>query len=179
MHEIHCLGGTFSGIPLNGSIFNSGEASAGNYQVIYTYTDINGCQNYTSQVFTVLPPLTITFINLKPSYCNTDPPVTLQAIPVGGVFSGPGISMQNTLYPGLAPEGVHTASYTYQDSTTGCSYTSQCMCSCYFVTKFQATFTIYSSPNVNLIVDNETCTDSPPFELIGLPSGTQNLHSIL
>lgn len=52
------------------------------------------------------------------NFCLYDTPVTLSGTPVGGVFSGSGIS-GSTFDPSVAGVGTHTITYTY--TTNGCS----------------------------------------------------------
>lgn len=55
--------------------------------------------------------------------CNTVPAFALPAAsPVGGVYSGAGVS-GNNFNPATAGAGTHTISYTFTKASTGCSYT--------------------------------------------------------
>ena len=68
------------------------------------------------QVYDVTP--TITAVG---PFCETDPCVTLDATPLGGVFSGVGV-VGNDFCPNTAGNGAHTITYTYTDG--GCTFSS-------------------------------------------------------
>ena len=66
---------------------------------------------------------TIGFSGLSSTYNVTDPAATLSGNPIGGTFSGPGIS-GNTFDPALAGiGGPYTITYTYVNAY-GCTFTS-------------------------------------------------------
>ena len=56
----------------------------------------------------------VDFSGLDTTYCQNDAPTLLQGSPVGGLFSGPGIS-GNFFDPLLATAGIHEIVYTYTD----------------------------------------------------------------
>lgn len=121
-------GGVFTGITLNGTIFDPLVSGPGDYLVGYSITDVHSCQNSTSQLITVVPDLYISYLNLLPTYCSNEPKFTLQALPSGGTFSGPGISAGNEFDASAAGEGVHTITYTVQDAVTGCIHRHTGIC---------------------------------------------------
>jgi len=67
----------------------------------------------------------ITFSPASLAYNNTDPEVNLMTFvsPIGGHFTGEGVSTSNYFYPSLATAGVKAITYTYTNSTTGCTNT--------------------------------------------------------
>ncbi len=119
--------GTFSGpgITDNGNgtaSFNPATAGAGGpYSITYTYSD-GTCSNSDVQTVTVNALPTVSFSGLALTYCTTDAAVTLTGSPVGGTFSGPGIT-GNTFDPAAAGAGTHSITYTYTD-VNGCSNSS-------------------------------------------------------
>lgn len=61
------------------------------------------------------------FTGLGSVYCLYSPSVNLTAIPVGGVFSGSGMS--GTVFdPTVAGPGAHVISYTFADTVSSCYY---------------------------------------------------------
>jgi gliding motility-associated-like protein len=62
-----------------------------------------------------------TISGLDPIYCESDDPVTLVGDPLGGFFSGPGMS-GSTFDPGAAGVGVHTIEYELPLGGTGDKY---------------------------------------------------------
>ena len=85
-------------------------------------TKITAVQINSPQVtvtVTVNPLPTVSFSGLSGPYCLAAPAVTLTGSPVGGTFSGPGIS-GNTFTPLNAGAGTHTITYTYTNAN-GCT----------------------------------------------------------
>ena len=111
-------GGTWSGsiyVAPNGTFTPS---VAGTY--ILTYTIGNGsCLTSDQMVVTVDPPPTV---NAGPpaSYCIDDAPVQQNGTPVGGTWSGTGVSPGGLFDPAAAGLGAHTLTYAYT-SPIGCS----------------------------------------------------------
>jgi len=79
-----------------------------------TVTDINLCVA-TASVNVVVNALPLVNISgLDTAYCLNDLPVPLSGSPVGGSFSGTGIS-GTFFYPAIAGVGTHTVTYTYDN----------------------------------------------------------------
>ncbi|MEI6750202.1 MAG: hypothetical protein WCM93_13670, partial [Bacteroidota bacterium] len=116
------VGGTFSGNGISGNNFIPYYAAVGANTIVYTYTDGNTCTNSTSQSVSIIGLPTVDFSGLAGPYCvSNSTPITLTGYPIGGTFSGPGIS-GNAFVPSLAGVGVHTITYTYSD-INGCTNT--------------------------------------------------------
>ena len=117
-----CAGSSIvlNGTPLGGSFSIANPYSGPNTQYFYTYTDVNGCSN-TSNASVIVNPLPIvSFTGLAPSYNLSDPSVTLSGSPIGGSFSGTGIS-GNIFSPSTAGVGgPYAIVYNYTD-VNGCS----------------------------------------------------------
>ena len=79
-----------------------------------TVTDINLCVA-TASVNVVVNTLPLVNISgLDTAYCLNDLPVPLSGSPMGGSFSGTGIS-GTFFYPAIAGVGTHTVTYTYDN----------------------------------------------------------------
>lgn len=105
-------GGIWSGPGVTGDIFDPAAAGAGNHIITYTIIDANGCTDTDETLITVATPdATITPVD---TLCADSPPVTLTAVDMGGVWSGPGV-VGNTFNPALAGVGSHIISYEIQN----------------------------------------------------------------
>lgn len=112
-------GGTYSGANISNGVLN---LIAGTQDVIYSYTDAYGCiHGDTSQVLIAATP-NVTFPALSTACVYHDPILLTTATPVGGTYSGPGMT-NGTFYPAQAGTGVHTITYTYAEN--GCTATAE------------------------------------------------------
>jgi len=119
---IHAPGGTFSGSGItdnaNGTAtFNPATAGSGPHSVTYSFTNTNGCFNSNSQNVTVNPTPVVSYTGFG-NVCVDQPAQPLTGTPVGGVFSGTGVS-GNAFYPTIAGVGTFPVTYTYTDGN-GC-----------------------------------------------------------
>lgn len=91
-------GGTFSGSNLIGSVFV--PVAAGNFDIIYNYTDTQGCSNSdtASTIVNTLP--LASFTGLASSYCINNLPATLYPTTAGGTFTGTAV-IGNTFDPSI------------------------------------------------------------------------------
>lgn len=102
-------GGTWSGPGVTGNVFNPSVPGSGNHIITYSITDENGCTDFDETIITVATPdATITPVD---TLCNDDPPVTLTAHDLGGVWTGPGV-VGNTFNPLIAGIGNHLIRYS-------------------------------------------------------------------
>ncbi|MBL7950113.1 MAG: PKD domain-containing protein [Flavobacteriales bacterium] len=91
--------------------------------------------------------------------CADAPAVTLGGTPVGGVWSGAGVSGPPYLFdPAVAGNGPHTLNYTYSDGA-GCTSTGS------------ITATVNALPVVNAGSDVQLCDQPIPFQLTATPAG--------
>ena len=111
-------GGTWSGTGVTGSTFNVQTAGVGTHQVIYNYTDANGCSAADTTSITVNPLPTVNTGSYGP-YCIDASPVTLSGTPSGGTWSGLGVT-GSTFNVQTAGLGTHQVIYNYTDAN-GCS----------------------------------------------------------
>ena len=81
---------------------------------------ISGCPSLPTLLDVFIYDVTPTITAVGP-FCETDPCITLDATPLGGVFSGVGV-VGNDFCPNTAGNGAHTITYTYTDG--GCTFSS-------------------------------------------------------
>ncbi len=112
-------GGTYSGTGVsNGITFDPSVAGAGDHTLTYSYSDAFGCANSADQNINVKTIPTVSLSALAP-VCVNGNPVILTGSPMGGMFSGTGVS-GDTLYPSVAGAGDIDVTYTYTDPANGC-----------------------------------------------------------
>lgn len=155
-------GGTWSGQGVSSNTFNPSGLSAGQYTIIYFYTDGNGCSQTApaTKVVTVnTPPVVAGGVNF--SICQNASPVNITGgLPTGGTWSGPGVS-SNTFNPSGLNPGQYTLTYSYTD-VNGCSQTAP-------VTKV---VTVNLPPVVSGGANFSICQNATPVALIdGTPAG--------
>ncbi|MCG3167509.1 MAG: hypothetical protein POELPBGB_03301 [Bacteroidia bacterium] len=153
-------GGTFSGTGVTTGGLFSPSTGVGNYTITYSYTNGNGCTNSTqaSTVVNALP--TVSFSGFSgSSYCLNAAVVNLTGNPVGGTFSGPGVTGSGAFTPATAGLGTHTIVYTFTNGN-GCTNTSS-----------QAV-TVVSVPTVTFSgLAGDYCVNDFPVLLTGNQSG--------
>lgn len=136
-------GGTFSGPHVSAGVFNTAAAGPGSYTITYRWEDGMGCIGTATRPLIVHP---LPVVNIAAPYeiCMDAPPLTLTgATPVGGTWTGTGIS-GNAFDPATLAAGNYLLTYTYTD-TNGC-------------TSFDtATMTIHPLPVANAGQDDEIC----------------------
>jgi len=98
-------GGTFAGTGVTGSTFNP---TSGTQTITYSYTNVNGCTNSDVATITVNA-IPVVSAGSYPAVCADASPVSLVGTPVGGTFSGTGVT-GNTFNP---TSGTQTITYTY------------------------------------------------------------------
>lgn len=108
-------GGSYSGPGVTGNSFNP-AIGAGTYNLIYTATDANGCEQSASNPVTVFPSPLVLFNGPLPDQCVTSTTFTLTGgYPTGGIYSGPGVNGGNFDASQAGP-GSHLITYTYVDA---------------------------------------------------------------
>jgi hypothetical protein len=146
-------GGVWSGAHVTGSTFDATGISAGSYTVTYTYTDTQGCSNFTDATVTVnaLPVVTA-----DPKSVCIGSTVALTSSPAGGVWSGAHITGSTFDATGLSA-GPYTVTYTFTNLETGC------------VNHADATVTVNALPVV--IADPKSVCIGSTVALTGSPAG--------
>ncbi len=108
-------GGVFTGNGIvNGNEFDPVVAGVGLHFITYTIQGANLCESVSNQIVEVVNPAVASFIGVNTQYCNNDAPVSLNAIPTGGVFSIDGVVV-NDLNPSSLAPGNYTLSYEVND----------------------------------------------------------------
>ncbi|MBK9195014.1 MAG: PKD domain-containing protein [Flavobacteriales bacterium] len=150
------VGGVWSGsiyVAANGTFTPS---VAGTY--ILTYTFGNGsCVTSDQMVVTVDPPPTVN-AGAPASYCIDDAPAQLNGTPVGGTWSGTGVSVGGLFDPALAGVGTHTLTYDYT-SPVGCNNSNT------------VALTVNPLPIVDAGLPQVFCDQPFPQQLVGSPAG--------
>lgn len=151
-------GGTFTGQGMTGNVFNPGDAGVGTWNITYTYTDDNGCTNFSTNSVTVNPLPVVTFAPLASQYCITISNVLLSGTPSGGIFTGAGVT-GNVFNPSLAGVGSHLLTYTYTDANGCVNFATQ-------------TAVVVPLPVVSFTgLEVEYCVNESASALVGNPSG--------
>jgi len=105
-------GGTFSGDGVVDSTFYPLQAGIGNHFITYYFEDPEGCSGFQSKFIQVNPDPEADFTTVLDSVCLNGDLITLEAEPMDGMFTGPGVS-GNTFNPQVAGVGLHFLIYTY------------------------------------------------------------------
>lgn len=145
-------GGTYSGTGVTGSLF---DPAAGTQLITYSLTDIYGCPQSADATITVNTAPTVTLSPFT-SVCSNDGSIALSGgSPVGGDYSGTGVSGGN-----FDPSaGSQSITYTFTDGN-GCS------------NEASQIITVNTAPSVTLDPFTFVCSGTGEFALSGgLPSG--------
>ena len=150
---VHPVGGIFTGNGVSGGIFNPAQAGVGQHEIVYQFTDANGCNDFCTFHIQVhpLPELTCPADKIV---CISEPPFTLnEALPAGGVYTGQGVS-SGVFNPQTAGAGDHQIVYTFTDENS-------CIASCNF------TISVKPLPVVSCPGNFAVCRNDEPFQLTG------------
>ena len=130
---------------------------SGTYKFEYSYTDARGCTNSIQKEIQVNELPEVTFNDI-PDQCEYNDPVDLSyyAGPIGGTFSGSGVTTQNSFFlfnPAAITAGTSsTITYTYTDG-------KNCTNSATYDIKVNA------KPEIHFLEISESCVGSPQFDL--------------
>lgn len=113
----HDLGGIWSGPGVIGNTFNPVISGIGDHLIRYNITNAD-CSDFDSTVITVMPIPDITISHPGTQYINSDP-IALSATPLGGIWSGTGMST-NIFNPVVAGIGTHIIYYETIPDRWGC-----------------------------------------------------------
>ncbi|WP_411032405.1 gliding motility-associated C-terminal domain-containing protein [Spongiimicrobium sp. 3-5] len=151
------VGGTFSGPGVTGNSFDPTIAGTGVHNLTYEFTDVNGCINSATAIITVND-LPVVSFNDPADICVDANAVDLTTLasPVGGTFSGPGVT-GNNFDPAVAGTGAHILTYEFTD-TNGCTNSTT------------ATITVNALPVVTFTGPSDICVDANALDLTTLAS---------
>ncbi len=159
------VGGTFSGTGVSSSVFSPSNAGVGTYDVIYAYTNSQGCSNQDTVSISVNGLPDASFSGLASAYCNNSDADTLIPTTLGGVFIG-NIQGANIFNPRqiTIPSGALMVSVNVVYSITDAN-------SCFNADTLSAV--IYPIPNVNFgAMASSFCNNDIPVLLnAGSPTG--------
>ena len=151
-------GGAWSGPgvvdPANG-LFNATIAGGiGTYNLTYTYSDNNNCDNSDVLLVNVVFGDTVE-AGPRDTLCLDDNPLVLTGFsPSGGVWTGPGVDQASATFdPQVAGVGQHTLTYTYGSGTCEKSDTKIIL--------------VGAPPTINIGNDQTVCIDDAPFTISG------------
>ncbi|WP_157540928.1 DUF7948 domain-containing protein [Hymenobacter aerophilus] len=156
-------GGTWSGPgvfrrPDGRYEFRPSEALVGRNLLQYSVLATGTCVSTRPLAMTVTRPVS-TLLAPLPPLCATASPITLQATPAGGTWSGPRGLSGNTFDPRLSGPGTFTLTYTISD-TVSCGLST-------------TTITVNAPPSVQAGPDLTLCAyETAPLQLTGAtPAG--------
>lgn len=142
------LGGKYwgTGITDSSGVFSPGIADTGTHTIFYRFTNSFSCSNTDSTLIQVqqLPNVSI----FQFAICENSPPFTLNlgfsSASGTGVYSGNAV-LNGIFYPAMGAVGPTQVSYTFTDTSTGCSNTAT------------TTATILAKPNITPAVQSQYC----------------------
>ena len=146
-------GGTYSGLGVSSGSFNPASVGAGNYAIQYTYTDGNGCSASASSSITVNPAPTVTIGSFSPVCANSSPFALTGGSPVGGTYSGPGVS-SGIFNPAVAGTGNAVITYTYTNAFN-------------CVASDTSVIVVSAAPTVSFSALSSVCSNDAAFTLTG------------
>lgn len=152
-------GGTFMGgaFITSGGQFNPTIAGPGVHSIIYESISAQGCIGYattniqvnSAPVITIAAPIT---------QCDNSSQIAVNAIPVGGTWSGPFTNISGVFDPSAAGPGTYTLTYSYTDANN---------CSSIGTTNI----TVNASPDATINTPPAFCSADAPAQLTGVTSG--------
>ena len=112
------------GVILGNNAFDPAASGIGVFTLTYSVTDNNGCNNTDTKTI-IVHDLPAVEAGLDQSICENPSDLVLTGFtPVGGVWSGQGVSPNGIFNIGnLTGVGTYTLFYTYTNPNTGCSNT--------------------------------------------------------
>ena len=154
--QANLAGGSFSGNGVSGNTLNPSLIGLGNTHVFYAYTDAYNCSNSDTATFVIHGTPQVLFTDSFA--CFNQSPMTLQASPTGGVFSGSGVS-NGAFNPINAGLGGHKLYYSFTDAY-GCNGLDS------------ATFTVHPAATISFALSaNDLCIDANSLSLNASPAG--------
>jgi hypothetical protein len=151
-------GGIFSGDGVSSGIFNPSVAGGGTHDIVYTYTDGNGCSNSDTITVTVYDETLVALSSFSPICSDAEAFPLSGGTPVGGIYSGTGVFSGN-FFASVVGVGTFTITYTYTDGNS-CVYA------------VNSNITVNDIPIVTISTINGVYITAQPFLLTqGSPAG--------
>ncbi|MBL7717773.1 MAG: SBBP repeat-containing protein [Flavipsychrobacter sp.] len=147
-------GGTYTGTGVSNGVFNPLVSGTGNFNITYTYTDMNNCTASDMKVQHVDPLTAVNFPSIS-AKCIDAPIVNLMATPAGGTFSGTGVT--GTQFNPAIGAGSHVIHYDYTNGF-GCT------------THDSETIVVNALPVMNFPALGSVC-DNAPVTMAATPAG--------
>lgn len=110
-------GGTYTINGVSGVQFDPATVGPGNHQIVYSFTDINGCTATASQFIFVNQPPIVSY-TLPSSVC-VGASINLLFSPSGGTLLVDGLPSANVITTAVG--GTLNVSYSFTDANTGCT----------------------------------------------------------
>ncbi len=147
------LNGTWSGPGITDPAGEFTPSGNGVFEVFYSFTDGNGCFNHDSIDVTVID-ATVADAGLDSTICENGSNVQLTGIPLGGTWTGVGISATGVYDPTIA--GTFTMTYTFGAGT------------CQTIDEMD--FIVNPAPVVEAGIDFTVCLDGGNMDLSASPT---------
>jgi PKD repeat protein len=141
--------------PVNGIFSTTIAGGLGSYNLIYTFSASNSCENRDTLNISVIYGDTVV-AGPNDTLCLGENPIIFTGFsPAGGTWSGPGIINSNAgeFDPNFAGVGLHTVTYTYGSGTCEKKITKKVL--------------VDAPPTINIGSDQTVCIDATPFILGG------------
>ena len=141
------MGGTWSadsGLTSGGVIDPVAIGGANTYNVVYTYTDGNGCTEDDTTSITVNPEPVVTFAAISSLCIDGGTFAVTGGSPAGGMYVGNGVDTLGNFDPTVAGAGTTTLTYNYTDANN-CSSSNT------------SSVTVFALPNAGAGVDQTIC----------------------
>ncbi|UTW60783.1 hypothetical protein KFE98_12170 [bacterium SCSIO 12741] len=158
-------GGTYSGVGLiSGDSLDPSIPAVGLNSLSYAYTDASTtCSDTISASYSIYGIPTVLFElpdTIKDQCVESDSVFLSGNSPVGGVFSGIGLTVSNSVFnPDTAGAGTHEIVYTFTDAN-GCSNSDK------------DSITVHNRPSLTFAFPDSLCFNNGAFKLTGAtPSG--------
>ena len=136
-------GGTYLNTGIIDSIFYATMFTSGIHDVIYQYTDSNGCSSYDTSSVIIKPVIDVSFTGYDNWYCLNHDSDTLSASLSGGYYTGGNIT-DSIFNPALAGVGIHELVYYYLDTNACTAYDT-------------AYVEVLPLPDIDLVNDTSIC----------------------
>ncbi len=151
-------GGNWSGTGVISNDFDPGVSGAGVHTVTYS-VGVGSCLTTDNKDITVHD-LPVVDAGADFDICLDANPLNLSGMPVGGTWSGNGITNPTGEFTAMtAGLGLHTLYYTYQDPVTGCNNIDSLVA------------TVNALPIVSAGNDTTLCNQAIPVQFNGSPAG--------